>query len=180
MFDRDNDKVVLRSFESLKAAAEYLKTIEKFQDRELRTMARCISSVINEQSNTACGYIWKLQVIHNKNKQEENNKALNMYDKNNDKVILKTFKSVKAAADYLKTIEEFQNRKVNTMKSCISHVITGRSNTACGYIWKYKNTSIHKILHRLKIIQIENNKTKKRKIHNKNKVNKKKQSCKYV
>ena len=72
----------MRSFESLKAAAEYLKTIEKFQNRKVNSIRQCISSVIRGKTNTACGYIWKLQVIHNKNKQEENNKALNMYDKN--------------------------------------------------------------------------------------------------
>ena len=39
MFDRNNDTVVLRSFESMTAAAEYLNTIEEFQNREVRTMA---------------------------------------------------------------------------------------------------------------------------------------------
>ena len=73
-----------------------------------------------------------------KNKQEANNKAVNMCDRNNDKVVLRSFESLKAAAEYLKTIEKFQNRKVEIMRTCISSVITGRTNTACGYIWKLK------------------------------------------
>ena len=42
-------------------AAEYLKTIEKFQDRKVRSMVSSISKVIRGKTNTACGYIWKLK-----------------------------------------------------------------------------------------------------------------------
>ena len=73
-----------------------------------------------------------------KNKQEAHNKAVNMFDRNNDKVVLRSFESQIAAAEYLKTIEKFQNRQVKTMRSNISNVIRGRRNTACGYIWKLK------------------------------------------
>ena len=73
-----------------------------------------------------------------KNNQEAHNKAVNMFDRNNDKVVLRSFESMKAAAEYLKTIEKFQNRKVETMQNCISKVIRGKTNTACGYIWKLK------------------------------------------
>jgi len=65
-------------------------------------------------------------------------KAINMCDKNNDTIVLRSFESLKAAAEYLKTIEEFQNRKVKIMVQGISRVINGRQNTACGYIWKLK------------------------------------------
>ena len=73
-----------------------------------------------------------------KNNQEAHNKAVNMFDRNNDTIVLRSFESLKAAAEYLKTIEKFQNRKVRTMKTCISSVINGKQNTACGYIWKLK------------------------------------------
>ena len=73
-----------------------------------------------------------------KNKQEANNKAVNMFDRNNDTIVLRSFESLKAAAEYLKTIEKCQNRKVESMKSCISSVIRGKTNTAYGYIWKLK------------------------------------------
>ena len=45
---------------------------------------------------------------------------------------------MKAAAEYLKTLEEFQNRKVRTMQCNISKVIGGKGITAYGYIWKLK------------------------------------------
>ena len=73
-----------------------------------------------------------------KNKQEAHNKAVNMFDRNNDTIVLRSFESLTAAAEYLKTIEKFQNKKVITMKSCISSVINGKQNTAYGYIWKLK------------------------------------------
>ena len=73
-----------------------------------------------------------------KNKQEANNKAVNMFDRNNDTIVLRSFESMKAAAEYLKTIEKFQNRKVKIMLTGISKVINGKQNTAYGYIWKLK------------------------------------------
>ena len=69
-----------------------------------------------------------------KNKQEANNKAVNMCDRNNDKVVLRSFVSMTAAAEYLKTIEKFQNRKVKIMLKCISNVIRGKSKYC---LWIY-------------------------------------------
>ena len=78
------------------------------------------------------------QLTYKKHVTKTHGKAVNMCDRNNDTVVLRSFESQIAAAEYLKKIEKFQNKKVITMKSCISSVINGRQHTAYGYIWKLK------------------------------------------